>query len=255
MGVMEEFENLLSLATPDERRMLLTLLRQKTTLHPLEKDWSVTAEVVLEAIQRSSELTQRMFRGILAEAAFKVEVVDRLDDWEPMKVPSSAPFDFQLRNGDRVFTIQVKLQRKLGGVPMRSDQSGFKDSDKYVVEMQKTRGGRDSQGQSTRPYRFGEFDILAVSVEPVTSNWTSFRYTCARWLIPRPEDPSLIAIFQPVSIHPDDDWTDDLRKCIEWHYSDRVKTIEGERLPRGKRRSNAPRGLDVDDSGASGVEK
>ena len=216
--------------------MLFLMLRQQFGIHPLEDSWGVTAEVVLEAIQRAPDLTQRMFRGILAEAAFKVEVVDKLDGWVQLPAPSSSAFDFQIQQNDQVCSIQVKLQRKLSGAPMRAPQSGFKKTNQYVVELQKTRSGVDAQGNSTRPYRFGEFDILAVSVEPVTSNWASFRYTCSRWLIPRPEDHSLIAVFQPVSLEPDEDWTDDLGQCIDWHFSGVMKTIAGERVEKKGRR-------------------
>ena len=31
-------------------------------------------------------------------------------------------------------------------------------------------------GLATRPYRFGEFDILAVSMHPSTNDWNRFMY-------------------------------------------------------------------------------
>lgn len=40
----------------------------------------------------------------------------------------------------------------------------------YVVETPRTRGGKDlTSGEDTRPYRYGEFDILAVSMHPSTN--------------------------------------------------------------------------------------
>ena len=39
----------------------------------------------------------------------------------------------------------------------------------YVAETKRTRGGVDLvTGQKTRPYRFGDFDILAVCLQPST---------------------------------------------------------------------------------------
>jgi hypothetical protein len=103
----------------------------------------------------------------------------------------------------------------------------------YVVEVQKTRTGRKTVDAKlpdsdlkikieqkvttdTRPYRFGQFDILAVSMHPSTNDWQSFRYTLGDWLLPRSEDPSKIAVLQPVSSLPNDVWTDRLETCIEW---------------------------------------
>lgn len=225
---LDEIKRLLPHCSTEGRQELLSLLRQHTPIHPLEVDWNVTAEVVLEAINRSSELTQRMFRGVLAEAAFKVEIIDKLTDWDDVTPEGNYPFDFKVQRGDRSVTIQTKLQRKLKGVPWTADRApGLGNPNQFVVETQKTRAGESTAGGSTRPYRFGEFDILAVAMEPATHDWSAFRFTLGRWLIPRPEDRSLIKVYQPVSLTPDDDWTDDLATCIEWFFGDVQKTIQG----------------------------
>jgi hypothetical protein len=67
---------------------------------------------------------------------------------------------------------------------------------------------------STRPYRFGDFDILAVNMHPSSGNWRNFRYTLASWLLPRLANTGLIEIFQPVAATPNDVWTDDLGSCL-----------------------------------------
>ncbi len=98
----------------------------------------------------------------------------------------------------------------------------------YVVETQRTRGGKHFRtGENTRPYRFGEFDIIAVSMHPSTNNWNTFRYTVADWLLPMPTNKKLLLKFQPVSIKPDEDWTDDLLTCVKWFRSGKRKTIGG----------------------------
>jgi hypothetical protein len=84
-----------------------------------------------------------------------------------------------------------------------------------VVETQKTRAGRQrNTGGSTRPYRFGEFDLLAVAMQPSTGRWDSFMYTVADWLIPSRADPAEILNFQPVAAVVNEDWTDNFREVI-----------------------------------------
>ena len=41
-------------------------------------------------------------------------------------------------------------------------------------------------------------------------------YTVARWLLPRPENPSLLLKFQPVARVPNDDWTSDFLTAVAW---------------------------------------
>ncbi len=225
MDAIDQIKRLLTHCSAPAKQELMRLLRQENPIHGLEAKWNVTAEVVLEAIDRSSELTQRMFRGILAEAACKVEVIDRLEGWKDITTPGNQPYDFRLKKGRREVTVQTKLQRSLKGAPMTADQAPrLVNPRQYVVETQKTRAG-ESGGQSTRPYRFGEFDILAVSMQPVTKDWRGFRFTVGRWLISRPADANLIAIYQPVSLEPDEDWTDDLAVAVEWFFSSENKTI------------------------------
>ncbi|HXE54601.1 MAG TPA: hypothetical protein VN541_16390, partial [Tepidisphaeraceae bacterium] len=141
------------------------------------------------------------------------------------------PFDFVVQRGTERVTVQTKLQRRQSGKPFmyripgrRGLATGF-----YVVETQKSRRGADrTSGANTRPYRFGEFDILAVCMEPATGDWSQFRFTVGSWLIPRPEAPELIAVYQPVSLQTNDDWTDSLATAIAWWQAKRTKTITSE---------------------------
>lgn len=211
-----------------QRIEIVKLLRAEYRTHPIEQRWNTSAEVILEALARSSELTQRMFKEILAEAAFKVEVMDKLAGWQDVTPPGSHAYDFLLKHGDEQVSVQVKLQRKEAGKSLMYRLPGKPRaaSRYYVVETQKSRkGSHRKSGASTRPYRFGEFDILAVSMEPVTADWSQFRFTVARWLIPRPEDHTLVAVYQPVSLEPNDDWTDSLLVAIQWWRSKQIRTL------------------------------
>ena len=153
-----------------------------------------------------------------------------LEDWEAAAFAGELPFDFLIRSkapGSQEVRIQLKLQRKKAQRPMlASEANRHFPPDMYVVEVQKTRGGINLQtGESTRPYRFGEFDILAVNMHPATGDWNTFLFTLSKWLLPRHADPALIDIFQPVPKGPNECWTDKLGTCLEWLAAGEAKRI------------------------------
>lgn len=138
-----------------------------------------------------------------------------------MRFVEDRPYDFWLQSEAepmREARIQVKLQRMLKQEPMFAAQANRHDpKDQYVVEVSKTRGGFDPQtNEDTRPYRFREFDILAVNMHPSTREWNRFLYTISDWLIPRHPNTALIEIFQPVPSVANDVWTDRLATCLDW---------------------------------------
>ncbi len=146
-----------------------------------------------------------------------------------MPLVGNPSFDFSLEDGLSLVRIQVKLQRSEKGVPLKTRESSKRFAPgMFVVETHRTRGGRDRKtGEETRPYKFGEFDILCVAMQPSTQRWDQFLYTVANWLIPGGEDPSLLSTFQPVPPLPNDDWTDDFATCVNWLRSGEKKTIRG----------------------------
>jgi hypothetical protein len=70
---------LIERANEEERRIILAYLRKRLPIHSLETEWSTTAEQILTAIARSSDLTQRGIRGILAEAIFETRLLPALE--------------------------------------------------------------------------------------------------------------------------------------------------------------------------------
>lgn len=223
----DEIKRLLSLCTDEQRREVFTHLRRQIPIHPIEAKLNTQAEIILEAIDRASDLTLRGIRGIIAEAAFAVDVIGRLEGWIDVTPPGDHPYDFLLEDEFGQVRIQVKMQRRKGGQPMMASQASRTLSPgMFVVETQRTRGGiNQTTGEETRPYRFGEFDILAVSLHPSTNDWNSFMYTVCDWLLPRPGNQNLLMKFQPVATVPGDDWTDDLRACITQFRSQQQKRI------------------------------
>ena len=213
---------LIKQATDGERRLVLRYLQQYIPPHALEVEWNTTAEEILTAIARSSDLTLRGIRGILAEATFGRRVIPNLEPhgWQAIKVIGDQSYDFLLARDAARVRVQVKLQRKERGTPKEysgRSRAAFNrpDGKVWVVEVQKTRSG-EKAGVKTRPYRFDDFDILAVSLHPSTGEWEQLMYTVGNWLLPRASDPDLIEIFQPVPSAKDEYWTDDLSECIEW---------------------------------------
>ncbi len=236
-GMSEAFEEIRRLvdACSDEDRRALKLHLQKMFPHPLEQEWGIDSDTILSAISRSSDLTRRGVRGIIAEAVFVNNVIPsvRQCGWNPVDFGGDLPYDALLRKGERQARIQVKLQRLESGAPKLYYPKHYPQNRLYVVEVQKTRTGEAKQSKQiptaenavgvtasdtvkTRPYKFGDFDILAVNMHPSSRNWKSFRYTVTSWLLPRTSNAELIEIFQPVADTPNDVWTDDLATCLNW---------------------------------------
>jgi hypothetical protein len=227
---LESVKRLVDECTAEDRTALLGYLKERLPGHPLEKEWGVDAEVILSAISRSSDLTKRGVRGIIAEAVFEKRVLAELKDWDVVSFVDDRPYDFLIRpknHESREVRIQVKLQRMRHQQPMLASQANrHYPSDMYVVEVQKTRGGIDLQtNEATRPYRFHEFDILAVNMHPSTRDWNRFLFTVGNWLLPRTVDPNLIEIFQPVPSSANTFWSDRLATCLEWLLAGEQKRI------------------------------
>lgn len=238
----ETVKKLIAECSPDEQRALRQYL-STIAPHPLESEWGIDADTILSAIRRSSDLTRRGIRGIIAEAVFETSVLPSLAEsgWKRATVVGDVSYDAHVQKRETSARIQIKLQRLEKGVPKLYYPKRYEGT-LYVVEVQKTRTGeriakeplQDGASSSdaatattiqTRPYRFGEFDILAVNMHPSCGEWKSFRYTVASWLLPRSNDRTLIDIFQPVAATPNDVWTDDLLTCLGWLESGRKRTI------------------------------
>ena len=230
---LESISKLIDECSEEDLRALKIHLG-KLLPHPLEREWGIDAGTILSAINRSSDLTKRGVRGIIAEAVFVNEIIPTVSasGWEPVKFDGNQSYDALLRKGRLAARIQVKLQRLEEGAPKLYYPKYYENGTLFVVEVQKTRSGERTAQMTipkpntsaatgptkvkTRPYSFGDFDILAVNMHPSSGNWRNFRYTVASWLLPRPANTALIEIFQPVAAIPNAVWTDDLSTCLKW---------------------------------------
>lgn len=224
---------LLKHCAQEERRQVFQTLRREFPIHAIEERFNAPAEVILEAIARSPDLTVRGIRGVIADAAFGQYVVPAVapHGWTDVTPAGNHSYDYMLQDTIGAVTVQVKMQRQKDHRPMTANE-GYRhlSADMYVVETQRTRGGKDSTtGEDTRPYRFGEFDILAVSMHPSTNRWEDFLYTVANWLLPEKESNRILK-FQPVSRTPNQDWTDDFAEAARWLRSGAKKRIAGSSL-------------------------
>ena len=124
--------------------------------------------------------------------------------WESDPPVGDVSYDACLKKDGQSVRIQVKMQRKVKGEPML--RRGL-----HVVEVQRTRTGTSKEGGATRPYRFGEFDLLAVCMQASTGSWQSFMYVPAKSLSPKPGAPDEIETFQGIPVIGDNGvWSNDL---------------------------------------------
>lgn len=224
---LDEVRALLAHMDRTDLRSVLELLRRehKLVIHPIEEDWSTTAEAILEAIYAAPDLTQRGVRGVLAEAIFRTAVVPKIGGWKAIDFEGDLPYDLLMdpQDGREPLKVQVKNQRREKGIPkIMTKLSTRPDSPVYAVETQRTRTGKragdDGQQTATRPYRFGEFDLLAVCLHPSSGNWEDFIYCPAHSLLARPAQPDLLAVMQPIYTDGTNGWTRDFNQAARATY-------------------------------------
>lgn len=207
MSVVEEIRALLAKCSEDQQVEIFRQLRKTIPIHPFEKAVNAKAELILEALARAPELTVRGVRGIIGEATFALEVAGELNGWNDVTPKGNHSYDTALADAIGTVRVQVKMQRRVKLLPWI--RKGF-----GVVEIQRTRSGNKG-GVATRPYRFGEFDILAVCMEPSHGRWNSFLYIPEHWLLPRGDDMKLVAIMQTLPLARDNIWTDDFYEVVQ----------------------------------------
>jgi hypothetical protein len=209
---------LLALCSLEERAALFRELRAVHQIHEFEAVIGAPAEMILEAVHRAPELTRRMLRGVIADAAFRTFVVPAVEShgWRDVTPEGNFAYDYKLADDGGPVTVQVKLQRSERGAPVVKDGGRFGFGPKvFMTETQKTRTGTDGDEKQTRPYRYGEFDILAVSMQPSTGKWDRYMYSVGRWLLPGNQEGEMKTL-QPVTIEPSEFWTDDFRVAARW---------------------------------------
>jgi hypothetical protein len=204
--------------SPADQQTLFREMRKVHLIHEFEEVMSAPAEMILEAVHRAPELTRRMLRGVIADASFRTFVVPAVGKhgWKDVTPEGNFAYDYKLDDGHGPINVQVKLQRSERGAPVVRDGQRFGlQGEVFTTETQKTRNGMDGAAK-TRPYRYDEFDILAVSMQPSTRLWDRYMYTLGRWLLADAEYPDQLAKIQPVTMTNSEYWTDDFEVAAAW---------------------------------------
>jgi excisionase family DNA binding protein len=94
---IEKIKASLDALGPGEVRELLDHIKSRIGPHPVEAEIGAPADLILETLWVSGELTKRMFRGMISEASFSLHVVSKLKGWEVLPIVGSVPYDFHLR--------------------------------------------------------------------------------------------------------------------------------------------------------------
>ena len=143
--------------------------------HPLEKKFNAPVADILEAIEHGFR-AQVDVKGKLAELYLhrhlkRLQAKGQILSIVWHDADGQPDFEIMIRDG-RKFRVECKN--------LRSDKN-FSAERGCKVEIQKTRGGRDKEGQKTRGYMTDYFDLLAACTFNQTGEWT-FRFIAARRL-------------------------------------------------------------------------
>lgn len=198
------------------KQQIFEAIKDDIAVHRLEEHFGISAQIICETIYRAGDLTQRGIRGMIAETVFCTDIAPHISGWGYEEAGPELPYDAVLFNGNRRVRIQVKLQRKELGVPLMRSKVRRGPKDFYIVEVQRTRTG-ERKGEKTRPYRFGQFDLLAVCMQPSTTDWRKFLYIPMSCLLPKKGLPDEVATYQFVPPYPaagDPEWTNDIEEAL-----------------------------------------
>jgi hypothetical protein len=107
MSESEQIKELLAKCNREQRQEIFQFLRKEFGIHPLETELNVQAEVILEAIHKSSDLTLRGVRGVIAQAAFEVNIANKLAGFQVVPIIGDPPYDCLLQDAMSSIRIQV----------------------------------------------------------------------------------------------------------------------------------------------------
>lgn len=108
MTTKDEVIQFLESCSPEERLEVFRYLRKLIPIHAIEAKLNTTAEIILEAIDRSKDITLRGVRGIITEVAFLIDVLTKLEGWKVNEIEGEAPYDFLIEDGVGSVNIQVR---------------------------------------------------------------------------------------------------------------------------------------------------
>ncbi len=136
--------------------------------HPLELKYGLTAEELLDAIERRLRLRVAL-EGAVAEVHFERKLrVASQEGW-------LAGYEGHDGDGMHDFTVFT-----LTGQVMRVEVKTIRNTPNPKVELQKTRAAKGDS--SSRYYDRTHFDVVAACVGRLTGDWSQFRYALTKTL-------------------------------------------------------------------------
>jgi hypothetical protein len=136
---------------PEQQQALFQQLRQRFSIHPLEQQWNISAEFILEAISQSQDITKRGVRGIIAELCFNTYILGDMQQrgWTHHPQVGDLPYDALISHQTYgQIKIQTKNQRLERGEPKFANGPMVRFNSLvqgwFVCETQKTRTGKDN---------------------------------------------------------------------------------------------------------------
>lgn len=152
--------------------------------HPLELKYGLTAQELLDAIDRRFRLKVAL-EGAVAEVHFerKLRIASR-EGW-------LATYEAHDTDGMHDFTVVT-----LSGQSLRVEVKTIRNGSKSQVELQKTRAAKGDP--SSRYYDRDHFDVIAVCVGRATGDWSQFRYALVRDLPCHRDHPQKIKVMHPI---------------------------------------------------------
>lgn len=153
--------------------------------HPLEQQYGLTAQELLDAIDRRFRLKVAL-EGAVAEVHFerKLRVATAegwLKDYEAHDADGMHDFSFETNRGT-MLRVEVKTVRRAG----KTNQ----------VELQKTRAAKGDP--SSRFYDDTHFDIVAVCLGRRSGDWTEFAYAIVTTLPKHRDHPAKLQVMHRV---------------------------------------------------------
>ncbi|MEW6574321.1 MAG: hypothetical protein AB1374_11905 [Bacillota bacterium] len=184
--------------------------------HPLEAEFGLTKEELLDAINRRFRARVTL-EGAVAEvhlgkhirALYEKGIITRYEEHDQDGYPDYSIWVSSLP--EKAFRIECKNVRD-------KDEAYKKDGEivAFKVETQKTRASKSDR--SSRFYGYDQFEILAICLGKKTHDWRQFMYIQSKDLAPHPEYQNKMAVMHRVPLPTSDiksPWYSSLESILE----------------------------------------
>jgi hypothetical protein len=167
-------------------------------IHPLEKEFELSAAELLDAINRRFRAKVTL-EGAVAEVHLGKHIKKLHDQgiiarFEEHDIDSYPDYTIWLPDKpEKEYRIECKN--------VRDTEEAYRKKGQIVafkVEAQKTRASKGDL--SSRHYGFGQFDILAVCLGKKTHNWRQFMYVQTKNMASHGKYPDKLAVMHPVPL-------------------------------------------------------